>query len=92
MATMMRWSVAVVLAAVVGLGGAAAWAAEIILQDGTKAIVDDNHRVFLLGKDGKQTPAKDGTYQGKDGAAIIVQRGIIVQKPAQSAPPPSAVK
>ncbi len=81
MATVTRWSVAVVLAAVIGLGAPTAWAANVTLQDGTKAIVDDNRRLFLLGKDGKQTLAKDGTYQTKDGGAIIVQRGAIVQRP-----------
>jgi len=53
-------------------------AAGIILQDGAKAIIDDNRRLFLVDKAGKRTLAKDGTFQTKDGKSIVVQRGIII--------------
>jgi hypothetical protein len=82
MTTVMRWSVCVVLAAVVGLvAPAASFAADIILQDGAKAIIDDNHKLFIVDKAGKRTLAKDGTFRTKDGKSIVVQRGIVVQDP-----------
>ena len=72
-----RWLAVVAVATMLGPGSA--WAADIILQNGQRAIIDDNHRLFLVGKDGKRMPARDGTYKTKDGGAIILQHGVVVE-------------
>jgi hypothetical protein len=43
---------------------------ELLFQDGTHAIVDDNRHVFTF------QPAKDGTYKTKDGDTITVVKGV----------------
>jgi hypothetical protein len=79
MTTATRWFTAVLVAAAIGLvAPAAGLAADIILQDGARAIIDDN-KLFLMDRAGKRTLAKDGTFQTKDGKSIVVQRGIIIQ-------------
>ncbi|HEV8584928.1 MAG TPA: hypothetical protein VGT02_08150 [Methylomirabilota bacterium] len=40
-------------------------------QDGTRAIIDDNHHVFTF------QPARDGTYKMKDGKTITVLKGSL---------------
>jgi hypothetical protein len=40
----------------------------IILQNNQRAIIDDN-KLFLVGRDGNRTLAKDGTHTTNDGGA-----------------------
>ncbi len=48
------------------------------LKDGTKIDIKDGV-VSVIGKDGKATPAKDGTHELKDGKKITTKGGKVVE-------------
>ncbi len=47
------------------------------LSNGAKAQIINN-RLFIIGADGKQSPAKDGIYELADGRKITVRNGIAI--------------
>lgn len=51
---------------------------ELILQDGTKVIVD-GESVYVVEADGSTSPAPDGTHQAKDGSTITTKDGKVVK-------------
>jgi len=57
---------------------AAPAAKAIELQDGTKVEIK-GEEVFVIGKDGKATPAPDGAHVAKDGTTINTKGGKIVK-------------
>ncbi len=55
---------------------------EVVFEDGTRAWIDRNGRVFLF------QPAKDGTYRTKGGEVITVVNGSISKRAGAGAIPP----
>lgn len=50
----------------------------VVLQDGTQVKVSGQD-VFVIGEDGAQTPAPDGTHTTADGETITTKGGKIVE-------------
>lgn len=48
------------------------------LKDGTKVQISGD-KVFVVAKDGKQTPAPDGVHVLKDGKSIETKGGLVVK-------------
>jgi hypothetical protein len=49
------------------------------LKDGTKVKIA-GEKVFVIGKDGKEVPAPDGTHQLKDGKTVTTKGGMVVKQ------------
>lgn len=49
------------------------------LKDGTKIEIQGD-KVFVIGADGKETPAPDGTHVLKDGTSITTKGGVTVKQ------------
>jgi hypothetical protein len=49
------------------------------LKDGTKLDITPEGVVSVIGKDGKGTPAPDGTHELKDGKKITTKGGKVVE-------------
>ena len=53
-------------------------AKEVTLKNGTKVSIEGNS-VFVVGADGKKTPAPDATHELADGTKIVTKAGKIVK-------------
>lgn len=49
------------------------------LKDGTKVKIE-GEKVFVIGKDGKEAPAPDGTHVLKDGKTLTTKGGMVVKQ------------
>lgn len=49
------------------------------LKDGTKVKID-GEKVFVIGTDGKETAAPDGTHELKDGKKLTTKGGLVVKQ------------
>ena len=56
----------------------AAGATNSELQDGTHVLIKGDN-VFVIGKDGKETAAPDGTHTLKDGKTLTTKGGMVVK-------------
>ena len=56
----------------------AAAATHAELKDGTKVVIKGED-VFVVGKDGKETPAPDAKHELKDGSFVTTKGGKIVK-------------
>lgn len=49
------------------------------LKDGTKVKIEGD-KVFVIGKDGKESAAPDGTHVLKDGKSVTTKGGLVVKQ------------
>lgn len=60
-------------------------AKEVVLADGTKAVIK-GEEVFVVDAEGKETPAPDGEHALQDGTTIKTAAGkLVVEAPAEGA-------